>query len=362
MSVKSFASNTKPVNHQPKSFKLILVIVFLFLLSFLSFILFAGLRSNNRVSPAYAFARQTQIALEANPTPTPFQPAMTGYVSISANNPQPGVDTAPKQSELTQKTYQKPEGQINVLLLGSDQREGDGGFRTDSITWVSLNPKGGFVSAVSFPRDLFVAIPGYGESRINTAYGWGGFDLLADTMEINFGVRPDHYVLVDMRGFTTVINNLGGIYVQAEENLTDSCATWISGSGVCSVGPGLIHMDGDTALWYARSRYSTSDIDRARRAQEVILGVFKRMMSLDAVLKAPELYKAYSAYFESDIDLATVISMLPLAKTIYENNDVRKFVIGYEQAYDWVTFEGASVLVPDKGAISTVLFNALELH
>lgn len=362
MAVRTSRTNSQKRHDQKKTFKVVLIAIFLLLLSILSFILITGFRSKNRVNPAYAFARQTQTALEANPTPTPFQPGAVVFVPGSANNPHHEADQSINQNEITPKTFQKPEGQVNILLLGSDLRQDDSGFRTDSITWVSLNPKDGFVSAVSFPRDLFVAIPGYGEDRINTAFGWGGFDLLADTLEINFGARPDKYVLVDMRGFTTVINNLGGIYVQAEENLTDTCPTWVNSSGTCSAGPGLIHMDGDTALWYARSRYSTSDVDRARRAQEVILGVFKRLMSLDAVLKAPDLYKSYSSFVESDVDLATVISMLPLAKTVHDNGDIRKFVIGFDEAYDWVTFTGAYVLVPDKEAISNILFNALGIH
>ncbi len=363
MTIKSLENNHRLANNRLNNFKYPLLAIFFLLVIFLGFILFSGFRANNRVSPAYAFARQTQTALEIDPTPTPFRPDDVAFVSELANEPNSSTEKlSTKQTELDQKAYQKPEGQVNILLLGSDMREDDYGFRTDSITWVSLNPKGGFVSAISFPRDLFVFIPGYGENRINTAFGWGGFDLLADTLDINFGVRPDKYVLVDMRGFTSVVDNLGGIYVQAEENLTDSCASWISASGECSVGPGLVHLDGDTALWYARSRYSTSDIDRARRAQEVILGIFKRLMSLDAVLKAPDLYKAYSSNVETDVDLPTVLSMLPLAKSIYDNGDVRKFVIGFDEAYDWITYTGAYVLVPDKEAIHNILFNALELH
>jgi polyisoprenyl-teichoic acid--peptidoglycan teichoic acid transferase len=365
MAIKTMGTHHHRGQDMPRAYQVVTIIVFLFLVCLLGFILIAGFRSGNQGNPAYAYARQTQTALEANPTPTPFQPETVGFVpelpAQAEDEPETAFPAEPESTPVpTLKPLQKPEGQVNILLLGSDQRENDYGFRTDSIIWVSLNPKGGFVSAVSFPRDLFVDIPGRGENRINTAFGWGGFDLLADTMEINFGVRPDMYVLVNMAGFTSVINNLGGIYVEAEQNLTDTCPRWINQSGICSVGPGTVHMNADVALWYARSRYSTNDIDRARRAQEVIVGIFKRLMSLDAILKAPDLYKAYTTYVETDIDLGTVVSMLPLAKSIYENGDMRKYVVGFDYAYNWITTSGANVLVPDKAGIRDLMIEALE--
>ncbi len=361
MTSKPITSHHKTDPHLPRSMQMLVFGVFLFLVFVLAFILIAGFQSNNRVSPAYIYAMQTRTALNAEPTPTPFQPETFGYIPgatpepVTANsNPEFSPSSAPKQ-------LIKPEGQVNVLLLGSDLREDEGGFRTDTIIWVSLNPKDGFVSAVSFPRDLYVEIPGYGENRINTAFGRGDFELLADTMEINFGIRPDNYVLIHMSGFASLIDSLGGINVEVEQNLTDSCARWINQSGWCSVGPGVVNMNADVALWYVRSRYSTNDVDRARRAQEVVEAIFRRLMSLDAILKAPELYNAYTTFVQTDVELGKVITLLPLAKTIYENGDIRNYVIGFEEAYSWITFSGANVLVPDKELISELLIEALEI-
>lgn len=363
----------------PKSFGVLISFVFLLLLSFLGFILVAGFQSENRPNYAYAYALQTQIAINAEPSPTPFQPEEVVIVPVDEPvveeeppsisepeqeqelEPEPEPEPEPTQTP-TQRSPQKPEGQVNILLLGSDLRPGGYGFRTDSITWVSLNPKEGYISAISFPRDLYVQIPGMGENRINTAFQSGGFETLANTMEINFGVRPDYYVLVHMSGFTTLINQLGGITVQTERNLTDSCASWINSSGRCSVGPGEVYMNADVALWYVRSRYSSTDIDRGRRAQEVILAIFKRLMSLDVILKAPELYQTFTTFIETDINLQTVLSLLPLAKDVYENGDIRRHAIDYQYAYDWTTMAGARVLVPDKQAISQLLIEVLQIR
>ncbi len=130
---------------------------------------------------------------------------------------------------------------------------------------------------------------------------------------------------------------------------------------MCSVGPGLIHMDGDLALWYVRSRYSTSDIDRARRAQEVIKAIFDRLVSLDALLMAADIYDVYSTYVQTDIGLGDVLPLLPLASKINDNGDIRNYVIGYDYAYDWVTYQGAQVLVPLYDEIRALLVEALSL-
>lgn len=334
--------------------------ILLVLIGVFGFILISGFIASFQPTSAIAQADATQKVETGAPTPTPFQPSGDNGEAVLPTNPDedadPGTTSAPTEDILA-----KPEGQVNILLLGSDIRPNDGGFRTDVIMWLSLNPKDGYVSVISFPRDLFVSIPGWGNNRINTAFQYGGFEMLADTFEANFGVRPDNYVLVDFNGFTAVINDLGGIDVYAAYNLSDSCAKWINASGYCSVGPGMVHMNGDVALWYARSRYTTSDIDRARRTQEVAEAIFNRLVSLDALVKAPDLYNAYVTYVNTDVKLTDIVSLLPLASTINQNSDIRNYVVDYNYAYDWITSSGSQVLIPDNAAIQELMIEALSL-
>ncbi len=336
--------------------EIIAAVVLLTLLCFLAYILVSGFIAS--IQPKSADASGIGSQGDLNPTPTPFQPDQGGMIV------DPGIETETADTDpaVIDNTLEKPEGQINILLLGSDVRPDDGGFRTDVTLWVSLNPQDGFVSIISFPRDLYVNIPGWGYQRINTAFQYGGFDLLAETFETNFGIRPDYYVLVDFEGFKAVINNLGGIDVQTTQNLTDTCGTWINASGYCSVGPGLVHMNGDVALWYARSRHSTNDIDRTRRAQEVVEAIFDRLVSLDVILKAPDLYNAYITYVQTDIGLGEVLNLLPFASTISSNRDIRNYVIDYNYVYDWYTAAGAQVLMPDTAAIQELMIEALALR
>lgn len=342
----------------PKPLEVVAVVALLVLIGILGFILISGFIASFNPATVKASADPTQAPGAALlPTATPFQPEQAGLGDESGQTDEPAATPSP-----TEDTLEKPEGQVNILLLGSDIRPNDGGFRTDVIMWVSLNPRDGYVSIVSFPRDLFVSIPGWGGNRINTAFQYGGFELLADTFEANFGVRPDNYVMVDFTGFKTVIDDLGGIDVYAAQNLTDTCAKWINASGYCSVGPGLVHMNGEVALWYARSRYSTSDIDRARRAQEVSEAIFDRLVSLNALVRAPELYNAYVTYVQTDVSLNQVIGLLPFASKINENRDIRNYVVDYNYAYDWITAAGAQVLIPDYNAIESLMIEALSLE
>ncbi|MCB2209532.1 LCP family protein [bacterium] len=344
----------------PKPMEVVVVVILLGLIAVLGFILISGFIASFQPTSANAQADATQKVEAGAPTPTPFGPAGDTGESVAPvttdESTDPDATAAP-----TEDILEKPEGQVNILLLGSDIRPNDGGFRTDVIMWLSLNPKDGYVSVISFPRDLFVSIPGWGNNRINTAFQYGGFEMLADTFEANFGVRPDSYVLVDFNGFTTVINDLGGIDVYAAYNLSDTCAKWINASGYCSVGPGMVHMNGDVALWYARSRYTTSDIDRARRTQEVAEAIFNRLISLDALVKVPDLYNAYVTYVNTDVKLTDIVSLLPLASTINQNGDIRNYVVDYNYAYDWITSSGAQVLIPDNAGIQQMMIEALSL-
>ena len=107
------------------------------------------------------------------------------------------------------------EGVRLYMILGADYRPG-AGFRSDTIILVAVDGDSGKASMVSFPRDLWVNIPGYGEQRINTVMQTGGFQLLANTLQTNFGVYPTQYAMINMEGFMEVIDVLGGIEFTTE--------------------------------------------------------------------------------------------------------------------------------------------------
>lgn len=298
-------------------------------------------------------------------TPTPFQPILSTQDNITT--PQPIETNEPTQVIPVEPTSTpspklvKPEGQVNILLLGSDWRSGNG-FRTDVILLISLNTKTGSVTLVSFPRDLYVEIPGIGMERINAAQEYGGFALTKATFMANFGIDIDYYMITNFAGFTNIVDTLGGITVFASRSLSDVCALPQAVDGYCYVPYGNNFMDGQTALWYVRSRHSTSDFDRTRRAQEVIIAIFEKSMGLNALSRGPELYGLFQNSVDTDINLGTVLDLLPLAGKIYSDPSlIRRFAISSSEVYNYVVpATGAMVLVPDDTLVNQVLKQALE--
>jgi LCP family protein required for cell wall assembly len=249
-----------------------------------------------------------------------------------------------------------PEGQVNILLLGSDQRPNDSGFRTDTIILLTINPAEGTAHLTSFPRDLYVYIPGWTVQRINTAFAHGGFDALALTMEYNFGVQPDRYALINLWSFIDVIDNLGGINVEVGRSLCDHRDNY----GNYCVDQGTEYMDGETALWYVRSRYSTSDFDRGRRQQEVILAIFNRLLSLNGLQQAPELYAIYRENVTTNMAFEDMVDYLPLAANLAISRNIERYYIGPAQVINWINYSGAMVLLPIRAAVLEVMRQALN--
>jgi LCP family protein required for cell wall assembly len=284
--------------------------------------------------------------------PTPFPEALPTATPGEAKTPEP----ASKKKNVPAEPLPQLQEQINIMILGSDQRPGEIGFRTDTIILLNINPAKNTTSMVSFPRDLYVYIPGWTYQRINTAMYLGGFSLLAQTMEYNFGVKPDHYIMVGLDAFMETIDSLGGIDVRVAERLRDHR----TGHGYYTVKPGQVHMDGETALWYVRARYTTNDFDRTRRQQEVIQALAFRLISVNALENADELYDIYSKYVTTDLKWKDLAPLVPVAVQISDPAKIQRYAVGPGEVIPWVTPGGAQVLLPNEAAIQSVLREAID--
>jgi polyisoprenyl-teichoic acid--peptidoglycan teichoic acid transferase len=297
-----------------------------------------------------------------SPTPT-YLPTITSTVGISrslADKPwgsYPGPeDPSDIEIPIPMGLIPQPSGQVNILLLGSDLRPSDGGFRTDTILLLTLNPTLGTANITSFPRDLYVYIPGWTIQRINTAQQHGNFQLTQTTFEYNFGVRPDHYVLINFQSFREVVDSLGGIDVKVEQSMTDQR----DGYGDYTVSAGLHPMDGELALWYARARYASDDFYRNRRQQEVILAIFEKLVSLDAITKAPKMYDIYHQNVTTDMSLSDLTPLIPLATELSDTSHIHRYAITRDVVIPWENSTGAQVLIPNYPAIKAILLQALN--
>ncbi len=259
-------------------------------------------------------------------------------------------------------------GTWTFLLLGSDRRGRT--FRTDVILLLALRVEEGTVSLISFPRDLYVYIPGWRMQRLNAAYfrgehtGYpgGGPQLLRDTFLYNFGIRV---ALVDFEGFRAIVDTLGGIQVPVACAYTDwrlkepglnpqDPENW----ALYTVRPGLVWMDGDTALWYVRARKRSSDFSRHQRQQEVLLALKNRLLDPKNWRRLPGLYKTFQAYVETDLTWTKALPFLALLPRI-DFQHLRFYRIRPPVVTYWRTPQGASVLLPRRGRLQEMLREAL---
>ncbi len=166
---------------------------------------------------------------------------------------------------------------LTFLLVGSDSRSPEattgtnatadaGSQRSDVIMLLQLSADRTQAFAVSFPRDSYVPVPGYGTTKINAAYSYGGPTLLIQTMEQLTDVRIDHFLAVDFVGFKAITDSLGGVDVRVAETTRAFGVTFTQG---------INHLDGDEALAYVRQRYQLpgGDLDRVQRQQSYLRAV-----------------------------------------------------------------------------------------
>lgn len=266
---------------------------------------------------------------------------------------------------------EQPENALNILLLGSDQ-ENDGSIgRTDTIVVASIIPDLPSVTLLSIPRDFYAWIPSHGFGKINTAfsrgvnsaYPGGGPELVKSAVEYNFGIPIHHFARVNFNAFTRIVDTLGGVDVAVECPLHDTFPDPHSPSGHTDVDwePGIHHLDGKHALWYVRSRWSTSDFDRHRRQQQVLRSLYHQIMTLGIVPKIPSLWGALKENVSTDLGLSDLLYLGAIGSRL-DTMNVRSRFLGQQILEPWTGPGGAYVLVPTEyQALSAAVKEALAV-
>lgn len=269
----------------------------------------------------------------------PILPVFSGQQAQQAQGTDPSSpEQAGQQEQEASRLEIHPDIQnkerVNILFLGLDQRPGESASsRTDTMILFSINPKDMSVSMLSIPRDLWVPIPGHREGRINTAHYWGEIEdypgggpaLAKHTVRYNLGVPVHYYVRLNFTGFERIIDLIGGIDIDVPAAIDDYQYPAPDNSYQhVHFDAGLQHMDGATALKYARTRKGSADGDFSRmdRQQQVIKAIRKQILSLpnlpQLVLQSPQLAQSLGESLQTDIPVST---MLTLAKWSQQIND-----------------------------------------
>jgi LCP family protein required for cell wall assembly len=256
-------------------------------------------------------------------------------------------------------------GRVTILLLGIDARDRvkEGASRTDVMTLVTIDPISKTAAMLSIPRDLYVPLPGYDQQRINTAYFWGevnglpggGPGFAEETVRYNFGIPLQRYAVIDFEGFQQIVDAVGGVEIDVPQDIIDyEYPTPDYGTEVLHIPAGRVHMDGELALKYVRTRHGDSDFGRLQRQQQVLLAIRDKAVSIGSINRVPEVLNAVSDSLQTDLTLPEILSLAKKWGQIPREN-IRNYRIDETMIQPYITPQGGQVLLPDREKIAAVV-------
>ena len=293
-------------------------------------------------------------------TPGEFVPSAPMVTLTAPVPPVPPIDFAAPLQPVAGPPAKVWDGEsrVTVLFIGLDSREWDpvaGPPRADTLILITLDPATSSMGMLSIPRDLWVNIPGYGQSKINTAYQigerdelpGGGAGLTLKTVEDFFGITIQHYAQIDFDAFINIIDEIGGL----ELNLTEPIMVDPLGEGnTVSLEPGVQVLTGAVTLAYARARNTGGgDFDRVQRQQQVLLGIRDQVTRLELmptiINRSPNIYTEIQNGLNTNLTLEQAIRLALLVQDTPQNNIVRG-MIGPNQVAFGRSAEGWDILIP----------------
>ena len=280
--------------------------------------------------------------------------------------PESSTQTATTKASATKKPAPQPVKPpppptlpMNLLLIGSDHRKGDApapnglpNQRSDVLMLLHLANDGKHAYGISFMRDLWVPIPGYGEAKINSALELGGMPLAVKTVESLVGQKIQHAVMIDFEGFRGITDAVGGVDVNNPVEFTADFDTHQH------FPAGVIKLQGQRALEFVRERHAFADGDFQRVANQQLFlrSTLAKLLSAGTLSNPVTMYRLVdtaSKYITVDkgLDAAT------LASLVYSMRNVRMqdaVFFTLPTAGFGTSTDGQSIILPDYGAISAV--------
>src|SRR6188472_3745870 len=263
-----------------------------------------------------------------------------------------GTDAPPTEPAPTEKPTPTPiagldehllgsDGRLTILLMGVDSRGRQITGRTDSLMFVTINPKNGRVAMASVPRDMVQVPVGPGRTfgsnfvRINALYldlAQGvskkkGLQKMVKAMEYMAGIEIDRYAMIGFEGVRNLIGKIGGVDIRLSRPLVDrSMHVVMNGRRGLVLKKGKNHMTGPVALSFARTRHTDNDYERARRQQQLITAAVQKVLK-NGAKKLPSLLKSLKGNVLTDFDIQDGPTLLALASKAKLKN-FKSFVLG----------------------------------
>ena len=234
-----------------------------------------------------------------------------GYTYYKLNSIHEDIDYVSKVDEV--------EGITNILLAGTDAREGDTASRTDSMMILTIDNNNKSVKLTSLARDTYVQLPGRQAGKLNTAYFWGEESMLFETIENEFGIGIDKMVLVDFNALMSIVDVLGGVEVDVPANnlaeinkYAKECYNFYDSSNKgefeAITSSGKQTLNGYQALSFARVRKVDSAVARDDRQKELLVSIANEVKSM-SVTKYPQLLNSLLPYVKTNIDSKELLKL-----------------------------------------------------
>lgn len=231
--------------------------------------------------------------------------------------------------------------QITTLIIGIDRPPvGTWQGRSDTMVLTTLPPVLPQISLLSIPRDLWVAVPGVGENRINTAHYFAelenagsGMKAAAEVVEVNFGIRVHYVVRIKFDGLIKIVDSMGGVVVDLPNPMSGLAA-------------GKNQLDGTQALRFVRDRSGSDDFFRQQRAQLFISAAIRSMLNPLKWIRLPLIITAIAQSIETNIPVwlwpREIYGVLFSAVKGFDAHAITR-----EMITPWTTDQGAQVLLPN---------------
>lgn len=249
------------------------------------------------------------------------------------------VDPTSDQVQIARED-QKDDDVINVLLVGSDSRDPNAEMgRSDTMMLVSFNKAEEKATVISFLRDSLVEIDGYGQSKLGHTFAYGGVGLTINTINEQFDLDIQDYIIINFENLVGIIDELGGIQV----TLTEEEAEYYRENGMPDIQAGDVTLTGSQALAHARNRSLDNDFGRTRRQRSVLYGIYNKVRQN----RDPQAIMSLITYCMDEVSTnMSVTELYDIAMDVLSIEHLRtqQAVVPQDGTYEFGTYDGMSVI------------------
>lgn len=261
-----------------------------------------------------------------------------------------------KEIESVSKESLKEDGVKNILLIGNDSRSEDESGRSDAMILVSISSKTNSIHMTSILRDIYVDIPGHDGNRLNAAYSFGGPELLMETLEKNFDIKVNRFMLVNFQAFANLVDAVNGVDI----DVTNEEVQYINGflveynqlegrpEGTDYLDTSLsgnLHLNGPQALAFCRNRFIGTDFARTERQRKVLTAIIKKA-PMAMLTNGGELMDAFASNVTTNLTQMEISGLLLQAPGMLTSGLVQSS-IPLDGTYSNANIRGMAVLEVD---------------